>query len=266
MALDEKEKAADLIGDMSGMEINVAEEFTDGDDDYEDDTGLTQTSAELVRSRYFTPGSPDWNDFHVYPPESIADYQEKGHAVRNDIYLQFVNPDISLARTNNACFDKFKHLPEVSGYETKKATRLPFVLKHGPRLSDSGGGKGITMITRSVITQSVSMSGLLNITLSTGCSATCIFCLESLAGHTFSETDISEGESGILKMTYEIEGETYTYHGPGKVRVVAHDIENDTIVSVPLQVALGARFQILAHSLKIISDEMGRHTRRVLTD
>lgn len=265
MAEKLKDIAEDIIQDMSGMEVHTQDEFQE--DDFEDDTGLTTTNADLVRTRYHVEGQPDWNDFYVTPPKTIDSYLEEGHIVQNDIYLSMFKPDPMLAMVNQ------KHArmipPEyekVSGYDLKKSDRVPYLKEYGPVMSDSGGSKGITFNTRSTITQGVSMSGLLNIPLSVGCSAICSFCLESLVGHTYSEADISEGDSGIINMSYLVDGRTLHYRGPGKIKVGAFDIENNTVVYLPLQTALMAKFPILKQSLRLISDEYGRRTRRNLSD
>lgn len=255
-----------VIRDMEGMEIVKHDEFQPEDDDFEDDTGLTSAAADIVRSRYHVEGKPDWNAFHVSPPISIDYYVNHGHEAANDIYLSMVRPDPALAVVHRKAYRSAPQYEKVSGYDKKSSDRIEAAKRYGPRLADSAGGKGITSITRSVITQGVSMSGLLNITLATGCSAICNFCLESLTGHTYSESDISEGDSGIIRLTIDLDGETFVYEGPGKTKVAMWDPENEVVMYAPLQTAIMGEFPILKHSLKMISDNWGRMTRRNISD
>ena len=261
----EKDLASDIITSMEGMAVVDQDEYVD-DADFEDDTGLIGSSAALVRSRYFVAGQPDWNAFKVKAPESIDYYESHGHEVENDFYLQNLRPDPELAGRNNRWANYYRDFEQVDGYSTKASDRSEYVKQYGPRLADSGGGKGISSLIRSVVTQGVGMSGLLNLPIATGCSAVCNFCLESIVGHTFSESDISESESGILDLSYEIDGELFHFNGPGKTRVVAYDPENEIVIALPLQTALAARFPITKHSMRLVSDEWGRATRRNISD
>lgn len=264
--LKDEELASDIIKDMSGMEVIEVDEYVDDEADFEDDTGLVGSSAALVRSRYYAKGQPDWNAFKVTAPLSIEYYDQHGHEVENDFYLQSLRPDSDIAAVNNRWANHYRDYDSVDGYSTKESDRSEYIKQYGPRLADSGGGKGVSTLIRSVVMQGVGMSGLLNLPIATGCSAVCNFCLESIVGHTFSESDISEADTGILDMTYEIDGESFHFNGPGKTRVIAYDPENDIVVALPLQTALAAKFPITKRSLRLISDEWGRPLRRNIAD
>ena len=143
---DNEKPADDIIQSMEGMERIVADEYQE-QDDFEDDTGLTRSAAEIVRSRYWKEGSPDWNAHYVTPPPTIGYYDTHGHEVENDYYLKWARPDEELAGVYNKSANEVRDYESQSAYNRGKGSWSEAAKLNMPQLAANEGSKGVSSVS-----------------------------------------------------------------------------------------------------------------------
>ena len=180
-------------GDEDIMEGMARKGSADGDLEIdslyaeEDDVSIlvSEDGEEAVRDRYKVEGRPDFFKFSVKHSTTLEDMSIT--ETQNDIFLNKITPSNFIGMSIKTQYDKRKKYKKVSAFSKKSYDYNGFSKQHMPLNGITEGGKGLTNLSRSVVYTTAVMSGLLNVSLSHGCSAQCSFCFPVDSRHNYVE-------------------------------------------------------------------------------
>lgn len=232
-------------------------DLSDGMED-EDDISATVRDMAYFHQQYAVDGKPHFSKYHAEPRVSTEDLASQ--TVENDYYLHDRSNNPLFANGRKHLIKPFAGYTKVSAYDTKKRVHTDLVERSWPTHGQTDGGKGLTTLSRPVISHHAGFSSLVNVVTSFGCSASCSFCKESYLARSFTQVDINE-LTGLIRIHPDEDRfpELEPFTIPGKVRVKFWDSINNIMSYGPLQVALVNKFPIEdASFIKVATNESYR--------